>query len=127
MRFPAFLRLAAAFALLAPVSIQAAPSTDTGQISISQVMEMVGRADSDAAARNMLVAYLAGVGETTGLLLAEGKARGVVAIACSRSFNLSRETAVAALLAAAPDEASWPQTAATPLILADLITRAGCH
>ena len=128
MRIPAFVRLIpASIVLLFPMIAHAAPTTSAGQISISQVIEMMQRSSTDTAARNMLIAYLAGVGETTGLLMAEGKARGVVAMACSHSFSLSQDNAVAALMAAAPDEATWPQTAATPLILADLITRAGCH
>jgi hypothetical protein len=128
MHIPAFTRLvAASVVLLLSTAAHAAPTTSAGQISISQVMEMVQRSSADTAARNMLIAYLAGVGETTGVLIAEGKARGVVAMACGHSFSLSQDTAVAALKAAAPDQATWPQTAATPLILADLIARAGCH
>lgn len=104
----------------------AAPTTSTGRISVTQVMEMVQRARDDAAARNTVIAYLAGVGETAGLMVSEAVARGAAPLKCTSSFNLSEDVALAALSAGAPDTASWAETPATPIILADLFARAGC-
>lgn len=105
----------------------AAPTTSTGRISVTQVMEMVQRARGDATARNTVVAYLAGVGETAGLMVSEAVARGATPLKCTQSFNLSEDVALAALSAGAPDTASWAETPATPIILADLFARAGCN
>jgi hypothetical protein len=105
----------------------AAPTTSTGRISVSQVMEMAQRARSDAAARDTVIAYLAGIGETAGLVVSEAVARGATPLECTASFSLSEETAISALSAGAPDPSSWAETPATPIILADLFARAGCH
>ncbi len=120
------LRLLALLALSAGPAV-AAPTTSSGRISVSQVMEMAQRARSDAAARDTVIAYLAGVGETAGLMVSEAVARGATPLKCTASFTLSEETALSALAAGAPDTANWPETAATPIILADLFARAGCH
>lgn len=121
-----------AFSLLALVALSiapawAAPTTSTGRISVTQVMEIVQRARTDAMARNTVVAYLAGIGETAGLMAAEAVARGATPLKCTNSFNLSEDVAVSALSAGAPDTASWAETPATPIILADLFARAGCR
>lgn len=105
----------------------AAPTTSTGRISVTQVMEMVQRARSDAMARNTIIAYLAGVGETAGLMASEAVTRGATPLKCTQSFNFSEDVALAALSAGAPDTASWAETPATPIILADLFARAGCN
>ena len=104
----------------------AAPTTSTGRISVTQVMEMVQLARNDATARNTVIAYLAGIGETAGLMVSEAVARGAAPLKCTSSFNLSEDVALAALSAGAPDTASWAETPATPIILADLFARAGC-
>jgi hypothetical protein len=105
----------------------AASSTSKGQISVAQVLEMITRAQSDAGARTTVIAYLAGVGEATGLMMSEAQARGAAPVHCSNAFNLDESVAVAALSAAAPDEAQWSETAATPIIIADMFNRAGCR
>lgn len=114
-------------AVLASVPALAAPSTSKGQISVAQVFEMVNRAQSDADARATVIAYLAGIGETTGLMVAEAQTRGAAPVQCSTSFNLDENVAVAALSAAAPDQSQWIETAATPIIIADMFGRAGCR
>jgi hypothetical protein len=118
----------AALALLATAGTsQAAPSTSNGQISVAQVLEMVTLAKSDPAARTTVIAYLAGVGEATGLMMAEAQRRGADTVYCTNSFNLDENVAVAALSAAAPDQSTWTETAATPIIIADMFSRAGCR
>ncbi len=112
-------------ALLA-LPIHAAPTTSTGRVSITQVMEMVDLARTEPAARNAVIAYLAGIGETAGLMVSEAVARGATPLACTRNFNLAEDLAVAALASAEPDRTAWGETAATPIILADLFARAGC-
>jgi hypothetical protein len=122
-----FPSLAALALLLAPMAAQAASSTSKGQISVAQVLEMVTRAQSDPAARTTVIAYLAGVGEATGLMVSEAQARGATPVHCTNSFNLDENVAVAALSAAAPDQSLWAETAATPIIIADMFRRAGCR
>lgn len=121
----------AVFALLLAASTiasaQAASSTSKGQISVAQVLEMVTLARSDAGAGTAVIAYLAGVGETTGLMMSEAQARGAEPVHCTNAFNLNESVAVAALAAAAPDQSQWSETAATPIIVADMFSRAGCR
>ena len=107
--------------------VVAAPTTSSGRISVTQVMDMAQRARSDAAARDTFIAYLAGIGETAGLMVSEAVARGAAPLKCTASFSLSEETAISALFAGAPDTGSWAETPATPIILADLFARAGCR
>ncbi len=111
--------------LAAPVL--AAPTTSTGRISVTQVMEMAERARTEPAARNTIIAYLAGLGETAGIMVSEAVARGAKPLACTGSFTLDETVAVAALTAAVPEQASWAETPATPILLADLFARAGCR
>ena len=106
---------------------QAAPTTDRGQISVAQVFEMISRAPSDAVARNTLNAYLAGVGEATGVLVSQAQQIGAAPVHCGQSFNLDQQLAVDALSAAVPDQDKWAQTPATPIIIADMFSRAGCR
>lgn len=105
----------------------AAPTTSTGRVSVTQVMEMVDLASKDPAARNAIIAYLAELGETAGIMVSEAVARGAKPLTCDKSFNLSEDVAVAALSNGAPDRANWSETPATPIILADLFARAGCR
>jgi ABC-type Na+ efflux pump permease subunit len=105
----------------------AASSTSKGQISVAQVMEMATRAQSDAAARTTVIAYLAGIGETTGLMVSEAQARGAAPVHCTGAFNLDESVAIAALSAAVPDQALWTKTAATPILIADMFSRGGCR
>lgn len=112
---------------LAPIATQAAASTSRGQISVAEVLEMVTLAKSDAGARTTVIAYLAGVGEATGLMMSEAQQRGVEPVHCTNSFSLDENVAVAALSAAAPNQSEWTETAATPIIIADMFSRAGCR
>lgn len=112
--------------LAAPAS-QATPTTSKGQISVAQVLEMVDLAKSDPSARMTVIAYLAGVGETAGILLSEAQQRGAAPLACSKSFNLDETVVASALSAAVPDQALWGETPATPIVVADLFKRAGCR
>lgn len=112
---------------LTPVATQAAASTSRGQISVAQVLEMVALAQTDPAARTSVIAYLAGVGEATGLMMSEAQQRGAEPVHCVGSFNLDENVAVAALSAAAPNQSEWTETPATPIIIADMFSRAGCR
>lgn len=123
--FPVIAILAAGLSVCAGVAVHAAPSTNTGQISVAQVLDLAERSGSDNGARNAILAYLMGVGEASGLLLAQGRDYGL-AVTCGRSIELSQGQAVAALNAAAPDQASWAQTPATPIIIADMFARGDC-
>lgn len=129
MRISAFSAPALALSLLGLASSPslAAPTTSKGQISVAQVLEMVDRAKSDPAARMTVIAYLAGVGETAGILLSQAQQRGGFPMTCRKSFTLDEGVALSALTAAAPDAASWAETPATPIVIADLFSRAGCR
>ncbi|MGJ4890648.1 chlorophyllide reductase [Bradyrhizobium sp. HKCCYLR20261] len=108
---------ASAIAATSPSS--AASSTSQGLISVAQVIQMLEKAPTDRTAQQVLTAYLAGVGEAAGAVASMGRAT------CRTSLNLSAAQAGQALssAAAAPDAA---QTPATPLIVRDMLDRAGC-
>ena len=120
-------RLAALLLVAFPLAVQAAPTTSKGQISVAQVIEMATLANSDPNARMTVIAYLAGVGESTGLMVTEAQQRGAKPLTCSNAFNLDENVALAALTTAAPDRASWAETPATPIIIADMFRRAACR
>lgn len=104
---------------------QATPSTPTGAISVAQVVDLIQHAPTDNAARNAAMAYLAGVGEATGLLVAEAGRRSSIRMTCSRSLGISSDAALAAFARA--DKATWDKTAATPILVEDMLSRAGCR
>ncbi len=104
---------------------QAAPTTPSGEISIAQVVELIQRSPKDNAARNAAIAYLAGVGETTGLLVAEAGRRSSVSIICARPIGISSTAALAVL--SRTDKGTWGKTAATPILVDDMLKRAGCR
>ncbi|WP_371345945.1 hypothetical protein [Ancylobacter sp. IITR112] len=101
------------------------PSTSTGAISIAQVVDLIQRAPNDNAARNAATAYLAGVGEATGVLVAEAGRRAAIGLTCARPLGMSSAAALAAL--SRIDKGRWSQTAATPILVDDMLGRAGCH
>ncbi len=103
----------------------ATPSTPAGEISIAQVVDLIQRSPKDSAARSAAIAYLAGVGETTGLLVAEAGRRSSVAITCARPLGISSVAAISVLSRA--DKATWNETAATPILVEDMLSRAGCR
>ena len=103
----------------------AVPSTPTGSISVAQVVDLIQRSPTDNAARNAAMAYLAGLGETTGLLVAEARRRGVAGVSCAKPLGISSAAALAAL--SRTDKGKWSKTAATPLLVDDMLSRAGCR
>ncbi|SEE48335.1 hypothetical protein SAMN05519104_6262 [Rhizobiales bacterium GAS188] len=106
---------------------RAAPSTSKGQISVVQVMEMLTQAPSNPTARQVLTAYLAGLGETAGILIDAAVAGdGTPVASCNGHLSLDDKAARHALEAAAPSRDHWAETPATPLIVRDMIDRAGC-
>lgn len=102
-------------------SAQGAPSTSRGEISVAQVMEMLDKASKETTARQVLVAYLAAVGETAGTLIKIAGPRA----SCHGPLNLDGRVAHQALKAAAR-QGNTTEVAATPLIVDDMIKRAGC-
>ncbi|QND60189.1 chlorophyllide reductase [Mesorhizobium huakuii] len=113
-------------ALVMPFAAYAQPSTATGRISVGQVMEMIEKADSSPIARQTLVAYVAGVGEAAGAIV-DTIGNGSRTVSCRKSFSLDTGSVRVALEAGAPRQDSWSQTPATPLIVADMVKRAGCR
>ncbi len=104
---------------------EATPTTPAGEISVAQVVDLIQRSPKDTAARNAAIAYLAGVGETTGLLVAEAERRSSVSITCARPLGISSVAAFAVL--SRTDKATWTKTAATPILVEDMLNRAGCR
>jgi hypothetical protein len=111
--------VAFACAVAATSSSSAAPSTSRGLISVAQVVQMLEKAPTDRTAQQVLTAYLAGVGEAAGAVASMGRAT------CRTSLNLSAANVEQALSSAATaqDAANTP---ATPLIVRDMLDRAGC-
>ncbi|WP_298268799.1 chlorophyllide reductase [uncultured Bradyrhizobium sp.] len=97
----------------------AQPSTSRGQISVAQVRAMLDQAATNPTARQTLTAYLAGSGETAGWLL--DTARGLAP--CARRLSLDAQQARDAIAGAA----AATETPATPLIIRDMLRRAGCR
>ncbi|HEY8063561.1 MAG TPA: chlorophyllide reductase [Methylosinus sp.] len=118
----AFAVVAFAFAAAIPVACpsMATPSTSRGLISVAQVMQMLEKAPTDRTAQQVLTAYLAGVGEAASAVTSMGSAT------CRTTLSLSAANVRHALktAASAPDTAETP---ATPLIVRDMLIRAGCN
>lgn len=87
-----------------PHTAAALPSTEKGQVSVDQVMEMIAKADTSAVARQVLVAYVAGVGETAGAVVDAMGGKGPVS--CARPFSLDTVSLRATLRKGAPGEDS---------------------
>lgn len=116
-----FITLATAttvFAVVSPVS--AAPSTSQGQISVAQVIQMLDMAPGDRTAQQVLVAYLAGAGEAASIVVH------MSGVSCKLTPSLNTVDVRHAINAAAarPDSAETP---ATPLIVRNMLDRAGCR
>lgn len=114
-----------ALSLALAMPAEATPSTSAGAISVAQVVDLIQRAPKDNAARNAAMAYLAGVGETTGLLVAEAGRRSRTSIVCARPLGISSTAALAVLSRA--EKGAWSETAATPILVEDMLSRAGCR
>ena len=98
----------------------AEPSTKAGAISVAQIVQMLDQAPSNRTAQQVLIAYLGGVGEAAGAVLDGGGAP------CRRPLTLTAAD-VRSALAAASGGAEASQSAATPLIVRDMLARAGCR
>ncbi|MBB3707328.1 chlorophyllide reductase [Aminobacter aminovorans] len=97
----------------------ATPSTSRGLISVAQVMQMLEKAPTDRTAQQVLAAYLAGVGEAAGAVVSMGNAT------CRTSLRVNAGSVRQALKAAAAGQ-DTAETPATPLIVKDMLDRAGC-
>lgn len=102
------------------VPVHAEPSTKTGAISVAQVVQMLNQAPSNRTAQQVLIAYLGGVGEAVGVVIDAG------GTSCQRPLALTTQE-VRAAIAAATTSAQANQIAVTPLIVRDMLARAGCH
>ena len=109
------------------VMASAESSTSRGQISVAQVRTMLDQAATNPIARQTLTAYLAGAGETAGWLVDAAAERGLPPQPCARRLSLDDKT-VRQVLERSASNASLPaETAATPLIVRDMLKRAGCR
>lgn len=104
----------------------AGASTSQGQISVSQVMEMLDKAPTNPTARQVLTAYLAGLGETASAMI-DASTSSAPRIACKSRLQLDASAVRRTLEAVPPATHRWDETPATPIIVRDLIQRAGCR
>jgi hypothetical protein len=109
---------------LGATAVFAESSTSRGQISVAQVRAMLDQAATNLTARQTLTAYLAGAGETAGWLI-DAAAKQGLSQSCTRHLSLDDKSARQALEGSAPGPAT--ETAATPLIVHDMLKRAGCR
>lgn len=119
---PAYRTIPAALAvvvLAAAFPASANQSTQSGAISVAQVTQMLDQASGNRTAQQVLTAYLAGVGEAVGAVIDLGGA------SCRRPLSLSAGDARRAIAAVSAGQAGT--TAATPLIVGDMLARAGCR
>ncbi|MCD7059067.1 hypothetical protein [Pelagibacterium xiamenense] len=105
---------------------QSLDRTVQGHVSVATVANMISDAANDSAARDRLSLYLTGIGESAGYLVSMAGDAGMD-LECPHSFSLGSDTAWAAIAAAAPDSGTWAQTPAAPIILSDMLERAGCR
>lgn len=110
-------------ATLAIVVLVASPVTaqnaqNKGAISVAQVMQMLDQAPTNRIAEQVLTAYLSGVGETAGVVVSIG------GVSCQELLDLSAHDVRRALASASQ---GGDGAAATPLIVRDMLARAGCR
>lgn len=118
-----FFSLLALLALLTPAS--AASSTSSGQVSVAQLVQALEGA-ADPLKGQVLTAYLAGVGEAVGIMLAGSASYGAT-ITCKRAIAVDEKVIKAAIKRAPGGEAAYAETPASPLLVAELLDRAGCR
>jgi hypothetical protein len=109
--------LVPSFLLLLASPAPAAPSTASGRISITQVRQMLDKAPTDRTARQVLTAYLAGVGEGASAIADMGD------LPCRSPLSLD----AASVRRAIGGRKDGSDVAATPLIVRDMLVRAGCR
>lgn len=113
-----------AVTLLSPAT--AAPTTSTGQVSVAQLVEALHGAAADPVKAQVLTAYLAGLGETVGIMLA-GSANYGAKISCQRAIAVDSKLVEAAIKRVGGGEPAYAETAASPILVAELLDRAGCR
>ena len=103
-----------------PQSPVAAPA---GPLSVAKILDLFDTVETDPEAGKLLFAYLSGIGESTGVLVAKAGQFGAD-LKCTHPLTLGADSVQAALRRAggAPD-----QRAATPVIIEDMLQRAGCE
>lgn len=116
--------MALALLLFLPSAAHAAPSTSDGRISVLQLEQMLDRATTDPVAGQLLTAYLAGIGEAAAEMMELGTQ--AAAAGCRRPMQMSAESARLAIDAGAGRRTGWSETAATPILVRDMLRRAGC-
>lgn len=125
MRIQSLTALCALLAALCAIPAAAAPSTSTGQLSVAQLVEILQGAETDGSKQQVLTAYLAGLGETVGLMIGNAGSYGAT-IRCERPMSLDVKVVTEAIRRSAGNQSNWGETAATPILVADIIERAGC-
>lgn len=125
MRISTIASLMAVLVIVSTPAFAATASTSKGQVSVAQVVEALQGAETDPTRLQVLTAYLAALGETVGLMVGNAASYGA-SIRCERPMALDARTVTEALRRSAGDQSRWGETAATPILVADLMERAGC-
>ena len=105
----------AALALISSAA-NAVPSTVSGRISVTQVRQMLDKAPTDRTARQVLIAYLAGVGEGASAIVDMGN------LSCRSALSLD----AASVRRSISGVKDGSDVAATPLIVRNMLIGAGC-
>jgi len=114
--------------LVTPAGL-AAGRTPSGRISVAQVMAWLESASSDAAANERLVLYVSGVVESALAASSTVQKRGDAALLCppaSGKGKMDGAQIATWLRAAEPDAKRWPETEATPIVLAQFLRAYPC-
>lgn len=126
MRIHTLAGLCAVLATLAAIPTQAATaSTSKGQVSVAQLVEFLKNAETDGDKRQVLTAYLAGLGETVGIMIGSAGKFGA-SIRCDRAIQLDLAFVNEVVRQSAGDQSAWAEIPATPLLVSAIIERAGC-
>lgn len=89
-------------------------------MSGAQVVQMLDQASTNRTAQQLLTAYLAGIGEAAGAVIDSGGAK------CQRPLTLAVQDVRRAIITVSGAQQA-KRVAATPLIVRDMLARAGCR
>lgn len=117
MKFPILLSLV--LVIVAATGTAQAQSDQAGAtLSVAQVVQMLDQAPRNPVAHQVLVAYLAGVGEAAGVMIDMAKTP------CKQPLSLSAEDVKRVMASVSVGKSA--ATSATPLIVCEMIARARC-
>ncbi len=105
-----------------PVPVGAA--TTNGPIPVGKVLELFDTLDTDPESGKLLFAYFSGIAETAGTLISMARDMGQPFV-CTGKFSLDGDSIQKALREAGGTRTDMRP--ATPIIVEDVLRRAGCE